>query len=217
MPDSHTSIPGGGNTWRCVLASSSPARLATLQAAGVFPDVIVSGADETYDAPSTAHLVTELARRKGEAVRAILGDQPERPTVLIAADTMLEMDGTSYGKPHSPAIARQRLHAMSGASGLLFTGHYVAAAPPGGPWRHLTGTATTTVHFATMTDDEIEAYLATGEPLEVAGSFTIDGLGGPFITGVEGDPHNVVGLSLPLLRRMMARLGVTWTDLWAKR
>ena len=199
---------------RVVLASSSSARLTTLRAAGVFPGVIVSGVDEVFSAPDTATRVRQVARLKGEAVRAMLGDAPDEATVLIAADTMLDIGGVSYGKPHDAATARQRLHAMSGTSGVLCTGHYVAVTSDGKPWRKLTDTATTIVHFASMLDDEIEAYLGTGEPLEVAGSFTIDGLGGPFITGIEGDPHNVVGLSLPLLRLMLAQLSVSWIDLW---
>ena len=206
----------------CVLASSSPARLTTLRAAGVFPEVIVPGVDEGYQAPDTAGRVIEVARRKGQAVCDLLGT-PSQPTVLFAADTMLDIGGVSYGKPHSAEVARQRLHQMSGSSGVLYTGHFVAAATLAPPelligdalsWRFEEDVAATTIHFADMTDDEIEAYLATGEPLEVAGSFTIDGFGGPFITGVEGDPHNVVGLSLPLLRTMLARLGVPWTVLW---
>lgn len=198
---------------RCVLASSSPARLATLRAAGVDPDVIVSGVDESCDIPETAHRVVEIARRKGLAVCETMG-RVQSPTVLIAADTMLDMGGVSYGKPHSADIARERLHQMSGSSGVLYTGHFVGVTQDGGQWRFDSDFAATTVRFAEMADAEIEAYLATGEPLEVAGSFTIDGLGGPFITGVEGDPHNVVGLSLPLLRVMLGRLGVGWTELW---
>jgi len=180
----------------------------------VFPDVIVSGVDEACDAFDTAGRVREIARRKGEAVRAVLSESPAEATVLIAADTMLDMGGVSYGKPHSVDVARQRLYAMSGSSGVLYTGHYVAVAPAGGPWQGLIDEAATLVQFATMTDDEINAYLATGEPLEVAGSFTIDGLGGPFISGIEGDPHNVVGLSLPLLRLMLAKLNISWMQLW---
>jgi len=197
---------------RCVLASASPARLKTLQAAGVNPEVIVSGVDEHCDVASTADRVIEVARRKGQAVCDALGLPTE--TVLIAADTMLDIDGVSYGKPHSPQVARQRLHQMSGAHGVLYTGHFVGVCNDG-EWRCEADIAATTVYFATMADAEIEAYLATGEPLEVAGSFTIDGFGGPFITGVDGDPHNVVGLSLPLLRVMLARLGVPWTALWS--
>ena len=178
------------------------------------PEVIVSGVDESFVAPDTSSTVRGLAALKGQAVQQAIGT-PDQATVLIAADTMLDMGGVSHGKPHSPAVARARLHAMSGASGVLFTGHYVAVAPAAGQWSARTDVAATTVHFAKMTDDEIEAYLATGEPLEVAGSFTIDGIGGPFITGVEGDPHNVVGLSLPLVRVMLAELGVPWPALWA--
>jgi len=200
--------------FRVILASSSPARLKTLRATGVFPEVLVPGVDETTDAPDTESRVRAVAERKGEAVRTLLGSSPTQPTVLIAADTMLDMGGVSYGKPHDDGVARQRLHEMSGSSGVLYTGHYVAFSPAGGPWAQTSDVARTVVHFADMSDDEIEAYLATGEPLEVAGSFTIDGLGGPFITGIEGDPHNVIGLSLPLLRVMLGRLGVPWTELW---
>ena len=199
---------------RVVLASSSPARLTTLRAAGVFPEVIVSGVDESCDDQDTAARVVTVAQRKGLAVCDVIGDAPEEDVVLIAADTMLDMGGVSYGKPHSPAIARERLHQMSGASGVLYTGHFVGVAEAG-EWRCLGDVAATVVRFAVMDDAEIEAYLSTGEPLEVAGSFTIDGFGGPFITGVDGDPHNVVGLSLPLLRVMLAKLGVGWTELWA--
>ena len=198
---------------RVVLASSSPARLTTLHAAGVYPEVVVSGVDESCDTPDTAARVTEIARRKGLAVCETIG-RPQVRTVLIAADTMLDMGGVSYGKPHSTAVARERLHQMSGASGVLYTGHFVALAQADGQWCSVDDVAATVVRFCDMEDAEIEAYLATGEPLEVAGSFTIDGFGGPFITGVDGDPHNVVGLSLPLLRVMLARLGVAWTELW---
>lgn len=206
--------------WRTVLASSSPARLATLRAAGVVPEVVVSGVDESSDAPNTAARTCQVAQRKGEAVLPQL-DGP-LATVVIAADTMLDIDGVSYGKPHDQAVARDRLQAMSGSAGVLHTGHYVAvrsaspdAAAPGAQWRHLVRDAATFVRFAQMTNDEIEAYLATGEPLEVAGSFTIDGFGGPFVASIEGDPHNVVGLSLPLMRLMLAELGVGWVSLWA--
>jgi len=200
--------------YRVILASSSPARLKTLRAAGVFPDVVVPGVDETTDEPGTESRVRAIALRKGEATRALLGETPGEPTVLIAADTMLDMAGVSYGKPHDADVARDRLRAMSGSSGVLYTGHYVAVTH-GGPWLRSVDVAATIVRFAAMTTDEIEAYLATGEPLEVAGSFTIDGLGGPFISRIEGDPHNVVGLSLPLLRVMLDGLSVPWTDLWA--
>jgi len=199
---------------RVVLASSSSARLKVLRAAGVDPDVLVPGVDEVFSAPDTAGRVCEIARVKGLAGRGLVGETPSEPTVLIAADTMLDIDGVSYGKPHDVDVARQRLHGMSGRSGVLYTGHYVAVAPAGGPWAEVVDVAETTVHFASMTDDEIEAYLATGEPLEVAGSFTMDGFGGPFISGIEGDASNVIGISLPLLRVMLQKLGVSWTSLW---
>jgi len=173
----------------------------------------VSGVDESSTAPDTAGRVAEIAARKGEAAVSMLG-MPDAATIVIAADTMLDMGGVSLGKPHDAATARARLHDMSGSCGVLHTGHYVATGGPGGPWRHLVDVASTVVRFAAMSDAEIDAYIATGEPLEVAGSFTIDGLGGPFISGIEGDPSNVVGLSLPLLRVMLAKLGVPWTSLW---
>ena len=198
---------------RVILASSSAARLKVLRAAGVFSDVLVPGVDEVSTAPDTAGRVCEIARVKGLAVRDVVGEAPGEATVLIAADTMLDIDGVSYGKPHDVGVARGRLHGMSGNSGVLYTGHYVAVAPAGGPWVDAVEVAATTVHFASMTDDEIEWYLGTGEPLEVAGSFTMDGLGGPFIAGIEGDASNVIGLSLPLLRQMLQKLGVEWTSL----
>jgi len=186
-----------------------------LRAAGVFPDILVPGVDEVFSAPDTAGRVCEIARVKGLAVRGTLGEIPSEATVLIAADTMLDIDGVSYGKPHDVDVARQRLRGMSNGAGVLYTGHYVAVAPAGGPWVDDVDFAATTVHFVAMTDNEIEAYLGTGEPLEVAGSFTMDGLGGPFVAGIEGDASNVIGLSLPLLRQMLQRLGVEWTSLWA--
>jgi len=137
------------------------------------------------------------------------------PVVLLAADTLFDLDGRALGKPGSDAAARERLAELSGARGTLYTGHYVAVLRAGRAPAIDLRVASTQVRFATMTPAEMDAYAASGEPAQVAGSFTIDGLGGAFIEGVDGDPHNVVGLSLPLVRLMLADLGLSWTSLWA--
>lgn len=200
-------------TIRLVLASASPARLHTLRRAGLDPIVVVSGVDESVATEfGAADLTLRLARLKGEAVLSTRPDPLEGDRELvIACDSVLELGRSSYGKPASEAEAVERLTAMSGHSGVLHTGHYLAEVGSG---RALARGAATVVHFANLTSAEIEAYVATGEPLTVAGAFTLDGLGGPFVRGIEGDPHNVVGISLPLLRLMAAELGVTWTNLW---
>ena len=201
---------------RLVLASASPARLATLRSAGLDPEVVVSGVDESVvTAPTPAELTGELARLKAEAV--LLGLSPSadaRPTLVVGCDSMLELDGRAYGKPGHAAAAAARLKTMRGRSGVLHTGHHVVLRRPDGEQRR-TAVGSTTVHFGPMTDAEVDAYVATGEPLAVAGSFTIDGLGGAFVERIEGDHHNVVGISLPLLRRLLAELGVGWPDLWS--
>lgn len=193
---------------RFVLASASPARLTTLRNAGIDPVVIVSGVDEErVTADSPAELAGLLATLKARAVVAGLDDH----ATVLGCDSVLELDGTAYGKPGTPELARERLKAMRGRSGVLHTGHCLFDT-----WsrQEVREVASTTVHFADLTDDEIEAYVGTGEPLAVAGSFTVDGLGGPFVTAVEGDHHNVVGLSLPLLRLMLASVGIDWPALW---
>jgi septum formation protein len=136
--------------------------------------------------------------------------------VVIGCDSVLDLDGEIHGKPASAAVAVARWRQMRGRSAVLHTGHWVVdtrTEADGGTGATLGATASTTVHFAKLTDDEIEAYVATGEPLRVAGAFTLDGLGGPFVTGIEGDPSNVVGLSLPLLRELLLELGLAWHDL----
>ena len=193
-----------------VLASQSPARLATLRAAGVEPVVIVSGVDEDQlgDLPP-AELALQLAELKCAAVAA-RDDLPDGALVL-GCDSVLELDGVALGKPGTPDEATRRWQAMRGRSGVLLTGHSLRDTATG----HVaSATAATTVHFADVDDDEIAAYVATGEPLHVAGAFTIDGMGGAFVTSVEGDHHNVVGVSLPLVRELVAELGHRWTDLW---
>ena len=172
----------------------------------------MSGVDEdTIRADTVPELVAALARAKAEAVatrRSAAGDGRRRDRD-IGCDSMLELDGLALGKPPTPAKRVSRWRLMRGRSGVLHTGHHLVRLP-GGTSR--TATASTTVHFADLDDDEIEAYVATGEPLLVAGAFTIDGLGGPYVTRIEGDHHNVVGISLPLLRLLLADLGVSWTD-----
>mgnify|MGYP000859828085 FL=1 len=132
---------------------------------------------------------------------------------VVGCDSMLEIDGRIVGKPGDPRTAVERWRSMRGATGILHTGHTLVRLPDGATAE---GVSSTVVHFAHPSDAEIEAYVATGEPLWCAGAFTIDGLGGAFVEGVEGDPHGVVGLSLPLLRRLVIELGGSWTDLWAQ-
>ena len=198
---------------RLVLASASPARLATLGSAGLTPEVEVSGVDEsTIHADTVPALVAALARAKAEAVvqRRRSVERPDGDLVVIGCDSLLELDGAGFGKPADAAEATRRWQLMRGRSGVLHTGHHLVRLP-GGASR--TATASTTVHFADLDDAEIAAYVATGEPLLVAGAFTVDGLGGPYVERIEGDHHNVVGISLPLLRRLLADLGVSWAEL----
>ncbi|MFE5308359.1 nucleoside triphosphate pyrophosphatase [Isoptericola sp. NPDC056605] len=211
-----------------VLASQSPARLATLAAAGVTPRVVVSAVDEpaVLDAaragfggdlePADAVLV--LAQAKAEDVSARLeeDDDDEVSALVLGCDSMLELDGEVLGKPADAADARRRWRAMRGRAAVLHTGHWLVdlrAPEDGGTGGTLGASSSTTVHFADVDDDEIDAYVATGEPLHVAGAFTIDGLGGPYVDRIEGDHHGVVGLSLPLLRELLGELEVPWRSL----
>ncbi|MBM0126642.1 Maf family protein [Pimelobacter simplex] len=195
-----------------VLASASPARLATLRSAGLDPRVIVSGVDESQvtDVPP-AELALRLAELKCVAVAA--RDDVPADGLVLGCDSVLELDGVALGKPGDADDAVRRWQAMRGRSGVLHTGHCLHDRAS---THQVAATASTTVHFADVTDDEIAAYVATGEPLHVAGAFTVDGLGGGFVTGIEGDHHNVVGVSLPLLRGMVRELGHSWTDLWSR-
>lgn len=192
---------------RVVLASSSPARLRTLRSAGLDPEVVVSGVDESVvEADTPAALSLKLAQLKAAAVAA-----DQRAALVIGCDSLLELDGEVHGKPRDAAEAIARWRRMSGRAGVLHTGHCVVDTQRE-VW--LGRTAATRVRFAAVDDDEITAYVATGEPLHVAGAFTLDGLGGAFVSGITGDPHNVVGISVPLLRLMFDELGYPWTDFW---
>ena len=202
---------------RLVLASQSPARLATLRSAGLDPEVIVSGVDESVldhlDDP--AELSLGLARLKADAVVERLSAEPGL-LLVVGCDSVLELDGEIHGKPASPEEAVDRWRRMRGGTGVLHTGHCLVELRDG-VRREVARSARTVVRFADLGDEEIAAYVATGEPLRVAGAFTLDGLGGAFVTGIEGDPHTVVGIGLPLLRELVAELGHRWTDLWTDR
>lgn len=191
---------------RLVLASASPARRETLRGAGFQPEVVVSGVDESTVTGPPADVALTLAVRKAVAVAGQVTE-----ALVLGCDSVLELDGEALGKPADAAEAVARWQAMRGRSGVLHTGHCLIDTTTA---RDAAALASTVVHFADLTDAEIAAYVETGEPLRVAGAFTIDGLGGPFVERVEGDPHTVVGLSLPLLRRMLADLGISVTDLW---
>lgn len=192
---------------RVVLASASPARLSTLRSAGLDPEVVVSGVDEgQMTSHDPANLAAALAQMKCRAV-AVRLDDPD--ALVIGCDSVLAFEGEILGKPLGAREAIDRWRRMRGSSGVLHTGHCVRRGD-----HEFVEAAATVVHFADITDDEIHAYVATGEPLQVAGAFTIDGLGGAFIRGIEGDHHTVVGLSLPLVRDLVGDLGIRWTDLW---
>jgi septum formation protein len=203
---------------RVVLASASPARRAVLRAAGVDPLVEVADVDEeallaAMPAASPAEKVTQLAAAKATTVARRIGAvHPD--AVLIGCDSMLHVGGELVGKPGDADTARRRWKAMAGGNGELVTGHAVLRLAEGEIDRVAEGHAVTTVRFAEPSDEELEAYLATGEPLAVAGAFTLDGKGGWFVEGIDGDPSNVIGISLPLGRRLLAGVGVRVTDLW---
>lgn len=196
-----------------VLASASPARLRTLRSVGLDPQVQVSGVDEDAvvareEASEPRQVALVLAREKARTVAR------ERPGCLVlGCDSVLDLAGEAYGKPASRQEARRRWRQLSGGSAVLWTGHWFVdtRAPQSVEAGEV---AATTIHFTEVSEAEVEAYLDTGEPFEVAGGLTTDGLGGAFVAGIEGDHHNVVGVSLPLVRRLLAGLGVAWTDVW---
>ena len=205
---------------RLVLASASPARLGVLRAAGLDPLVEVADVDEpallaaTPDARPGAK-VTGLAAAKATTVaRRIADDHPD--ALVVGCDSMLLLDGELQGKPGDAETARRRWRAMAGRTGELVTGHTVLRTADGAINQVAEGHAVTTVRFARPSDAELEAYLATDEPLAVAGAFTLDGFGGWFVEGIDGDPSNVIGISLPLLRRLLSAVGVSVTELWQR-
>jgi len=210
---------------RLYLASTSPARLATLRAVGVEPVLLASNVDEdaavAAAGPLTAaEMVLLLARLKAEAVvgRAVddgAGDARPIDGFILGGDSAFELDGIVYGKPHEPAVARERWLLQRGREGELHSGHWLIDHRGGVVGGATGGVSTSSVRFAAdISDDEIDAYVATGEPLQVAGAFTIDSLGAPFISEVRGDPHSVVGLSVALLRELLLEFGVPWHTLW---
>lgn len=191
-----------------VLASASPARLGLLKQAGLDPRVVVSGVDEdAISADTPAELARVLAEAKASVVAAQLADGE----VVVGCDSVLDLDGQALGKPADAEDATARWKSMRGRSGVLRTGHCVIDLATG---RRVSATASTTVRFGTPDDDEIAAYVASGEPLYVAGAFTLDGRSAPFVEGIEGDHGNVIGISLPLLRRLLAELDLRITDFW---
>lgn len=208
-----------------VLGSASPARLSVLRGAGLRPRVVVADVDEAAiidDLPTAPpdEIVVRLAQAKADAVVATLLDERRDRTglpdlVVLTGDSMLLFDGELTGKPHTPDIAVARWKQVRGRTAELLTGHVVTRITGDAVAGTAADTVATTIEFADVTDAEIEAYVATGEPLSVAGGFTLDGLGGWFIDAVDGDPSSVIGIGLPTVRRLLARVGVTVTDLWS--
>jgi septum formation protein len=209
---------------RLVLASASPARRSVLRAAGIEPLVRISDVDE--DAVAAAlpadtgprQIVVELARAKARTVAESLAEEDPGPgddLVVVGCDSMLLIDGALQGKPHTPEVAQARWQAMAGHYADLVTGHCVLRYRSGTVTAEAVDCSATTVHFGKPDPAELDAYIATGEPLQVAGAFTLDGLGGWFVDRIDGDPSSVVGIGLPLLRRLLQEVGVGIAELWA--
>jgi len=197
---------------RVVLGSASPARLSLLRQAGLAPEVVISNVDESLvDAPRVAEKVALLAAAKAKAVA-----EQQTDALVIGADSLLEFRGEAFGKPADVREARDRWQHMAGHSGVLHTGQALFDVQDGAVVSRDVAVVSTVVHFAALTTQELEAYLATGEPLAVAGAFTLDGLGAPFVRRVDGDPAAVVGLSLSTLRTQLGKRGVALTDLWRR-
>ncbi len=204
-----------------ILASASPARLATLNGAGIYPIVRVShvNEEEIEQSMSTAtprEIAQALAQEKCEKVTQELRDSNELApnTVVIGCDSVFELNGKPYGKPQNATEAKARWQEMMNNTGTLHTGHYITYTDSQNQLHTAEATASTDVHMGELTDEEMNEYLASGEPFAVAGGFTLDGLGGAFVQGITGDPSNVVGISLPTVRNLLTQLGITWTHLW---
>lgn len=208
---------------RLTLASTSPARLALLRSSGIEPIVVPSSVDEeqaVHDATRAAgaplapdEVVALLARAKAEAALAVVRERGDAVDLILGGDSVFVLDGVVHGKPHTPERARERWHAQRGRTGTLYSGHWLIDCTGTSPVG-IGAVASAEVSFADDLDDaEIDAYIASGEPLAVAGAFTIDSLGAAFITRIEGDPSTVVGLSLPTLRRLVRTLGHDWHEL----
>ena len=193
---------------KIVLASASPSRKKLLESVGIKPEIIVSGVDEEHQdlaALSPKDLVVALAIMKAHSVKnKVSGD-----ALIIGADSTFEFNGKSFGKPLTREVAIARAKEVRGHFGLLHTGQCVIDTKQG---IEVTDISTSKVYFAAMTDSEIEHYVDSGEPLEVAGGFTLDGLSAPFISKIDGDPSGIIGLSLPILRKSIISLGLKWED-----
>jgi septum formation protein len=198
---------------RLILASQSPARLSVLRSAGIEPVVRVSGVDEdalieSLENPTPAETVVVLSAAKAEAI------EHDDECVVVGCDSMLLFEGELVGKPGTPEVALERWRRVAGKSGVLITGHTVLRVSAGEIVGRASAAESTTVRFGTPTEEELEAYIATGEPLHVAGGFTIDGRGGWFIDSIDGDHTSVIGISLPLTRRLLSQVGVSVSALW---
>lgn len=223
--DVQGSVAGSVVGMRVCLASTSPARLALLRQAGIEPETLSPRVDEeaviaavqaerSSALPAPEH-VSLLAREKAADVAARVG--ADFDGIVIGGDSMFELAGDILGKPYAPEVAIERWRRMRGTTGVLHSGHSVIRVRPGSAPQERHAVAAASVSFAAdVTDEEIAAYVATGEPLQVAGAFTVDGLAGAFIHRVEGDPSTVVGMSLSTLRGLVRELGVSWQELWER-
>jgi septum formation protein len=198
-------------TRRLVLASASPARLGVLRAAGLAPEVVVSGVPEDDVAGPAPEVARALAERKAAAVAVRLG--PGADALVVGCDSVLEVDGAARGKPRSVEEARAWWASVAGRTATLHSGHCVVDTATGG---QASAVGSTVVRYGTPTPAEVDAYLATGEPLRVAGGFTIDGYAAPFVEGIDGDHGTVLGLSMPLLRRLLREVGTEIVELWTE-
>jgi septum formation protein len=206
---------------KVLLASASASRLRLLQDSGIQPYVQVSAVDEdaisnelsakSVSGIEPAYLVEQLAIAKGEAVARDITVTAEKDLIIIAADSMLEFEGVAYGKPGTPEKAKERWQAMRGKSGYLHSGHWIKDLVSG---EVRSGVAGARIHFGEVSDEEIDHYVSSGEPLGVAGAFTHEGRSAAFISAIEGDVAAVAGMSMYLIRTLLAEIGISWTEIW---